>query len=194
MHGFRDLCGTVWKQEPRPIHHFSFWQEQCNWTDEVSEKGFLSFSMFRKSLHYRYSASRVNCIQGSFLTIKSCQLQRPGSTPRSSANTGGIPKSKTNSHTGEEFSYFPRITEKQGNEKQTKQCKCTVNNRALKPYARGEERNTQEFKTFILMDSTFNIRYVVCRLTRSWYSHIFITTSCQLEITPTSWKLLQYCC
>lgn len=133
--------------------------------------------MFRKSLHYRYSASHVNYIQGSYLTIKPCQLQRLGSTPSSSANTDGIPKPKTNSHTREEllllmllscpFSYFPRITEKQGNEKQTKQCKCTVSNRVFKEYARGEERNTQEFKNFILMDSTLNIRHIVCRLSRS---------------------------
>lgn len=35
--------------------------------------------------------------------------------------------------------FSPKITEKQENEKQTQECKCTDNNKAFKEHSQGEE-------------------------------------------------------
>ena len=40
------------------------------------------------------------------------------------------------------FFFLPRIPEKQESEKQTKQCKCTANNKALEECLRGKEIET----------------------------------------------------
>lgn len=87
------------------FHYFWFQRERCNWTVYKCPKRFFFRHVQEKSPLQILQVSwegLVNHIQ-ALLTIQPPQLQRLGSSPRSSVNTEGTPKPKINSHSAEEL-------------------------------------------------------------------------------------------